>query len=320
MDKDLYDASLNALKICMALKEGEKFLVVCDEPEREIGLALFQASQDLGAESVFVEIPKMKVNGEEPPEVVSRLMTQMDAVICPTSRSLTHTDARRNACAANARVATMPGIQYETMIRGMSADYNRIAVLSDKITEILTNGKMARLTTAKGTDMIMPIDGIEAISSRGLVINPGTYGNLPSGEAFLMPVENRSEGIFVVDASMASIGKTDQDNIIITVEKGMATKIEGGPNAEKLAKILDDVGPEARNIAELGVGTNYKAEICGHILEDEKVLGTAHIAVGNNVSMGGTVNVKLHIDGVMFEPTLFIDDIQILDKGKMLIG
>ena len=171
MDKDLYDASLNALKICMALKESEKFLVVCDEPEREIGLALFQASQDLGAESVFVEIPKMKVNGEEPPEVVSRLMTQMDAVICPTSRSLTHTDARRNACAANARVATMPGIQYETMIRGMSADYNRIAVLSDKITEILTNGKMAHLTTAKGTDMIMPINGIEAISSRGLVIN-----------------------------------------------------------------------------------------------------------------------------------------------------
>ena len=67
------------------------------------------------------------------------------------------------------------------------------------------------------------------------------------------------------------------------------------------------------------MGTNYRAEICGHILEDEKVLGTAHIAVGNNVSMGGTVNVKLPIDGVMFEPTLFIDDIQILDRGKMLI-
>lgn len=320
MEKALHNAAINALKICMDLKAGERFLVICDEPEREIGLALFHAAQELGALTLFVEIPTLKINGDEPPGEVAHLMTQMDGVICPTSKSLTHTDARRNACAAGARVATMPGIQLQTMIRGMSADYHRIAALSDKITAILSAGKSAHLTTPKGTDITIPINGIEAISSRGLVTQKGTYGNLPSGEAFLMPRENEAEGIFVVDASMASIGKTDTDNIKIKVEKGQATDISGGKNAKKLVSILDSVGKGARNLAELGVGTNYKAEICGHILEDEKVLGTAHLALGNNVSMGGTVNVKLHLDGVMYSPTLFIDDIQILDGGKMLIS
>jgi hypothetical protein len=50
-------------------------------------------------------------------------------------------------------------------------------------------------------------------------------------------------------------------------------------------------GPDAYNVAELGVGTNDRAIVSGHILENEKVFGTAHIALGNNAGMGGTVNV-----------------------------
>jgi aminopeptidase len=319
MKKELYNAAHNALKICMALQPKEKLLVIFDAPEKQIGEALFVAGQELGAETLAIQIPELEFNGQEPPEEVAKLMQQMHAVICPTSKSLTHTDARRNACKANARVATMPNIQLETMIRGMSADYHRIASLSDKVAEILTAGNEAHLTTPKGTDIIIPIKDIEAISSRGLVTQAGTYGNLPSGEAFLMPIEGASQGRFIVDASMASIGKTDQDPIEIIVKDGMATDILGGDNARKLNASVDAVGPQGRNLAELGVGTNYMAEICGEILEDEKVLGTAHLAIGNNVSMGGTVNVKLHLDGVMFHPTLTIDGKLLLDNGRLLV-
>jgi leucyl aminopeptidase (aminopeptidase T) len=79
------------------------------------------------------------------------------------------------------------------------------------------------------------------------------------------------------------------------------------------------VGEQGRNLAELGVGTNYMAQITGEILEDEKVAGTVHLALGNNVSMGGTVNVGFHVDGIMTRPTLIVDDTVVLKDGKLLV-
>jgi len=187
------------------------------------------------------------------------------------------------------------------------------------LTEILDKGEMAHVTTEAGTDIYLPIKGIQAISSTGLVKEKGKYGNLPSGESFLMPEEGKSEGIIVVDGSFASVGKIYEEPIRITVEKGYAVKIEGGEEARKLKANLDKLGKEAYNVAELGIGTNDKAIITGEILEDEKVMGTAHIALGNNISMGGKCNVGIHVDGVFLKPTIKIDDKVILDNGELLI-
>ena len=99
----------------------------------------------------------------------------------------------------------------------------------------------------------------------------------------------------------------------------MATDISGGKEAVRLQEMIDEVGEKGRNLAELGVGTNYMAEISGAILEDEKVAGTVHLALGINVSMGGTFNVGFHVDGIITHPTLKIDDRVILDKGEMKI-
>jgi leucyl aminopeptidase (aminopeptidase T) len=68
-------------------------------------------------------------------------------------------------------------------------------------------------------------------------------------------------------------------------------------------------------VAELGVGTNDRAILTGQILEDEKILGTVHVAFGNNASMGGTVEVPFHVDGILLEPTLELDGTIILDRG-----
>jgi leucyl aminopeptidase (aminopeptidase T) len=125
--------------------------------------------------------------------------------------------------------------------------------------------------------------------------------------------------VIVVDGSLAGIGKITGQPVQITVEKGQAVKIEGGKQAEKFNEIVNSIGAQARNLAELGVGTNDMAEIKGTILEDEKVLGTVHLALGNNVTMGGTVNVSFHVDGILLKPTLKIDGQVILQDGKMLV-
>lgn len=320
MDKALFNSAVIAVKDCLKVQENETVLIVTDTVLRDIGNALVEASRSLGAETMLMEMTPRERNGEEPPAAISEAMKNVDVVVAPADKSLTHTAARREACAAGTRVATMPGITIDTMVRGMSADYYAIADRTVKVTEMLSDAKVARLTTASGTDLTLPLDGIKAIASTGLFHKPGSFGNLPSGEAYMMPEEGGSEGVFIVDGSMAGIGDlAGKKPITIKVEKGHAVEISGGPEADLLREKLEPLGKPAFNVAELGVGTNDAAKIIGNILEDEKVMGTVHIALGNNMSMGGTVNVAIHLDGIIKDPTLELDGKAIMENGRLLV-
>lgn len=315
----LDSACIIAIRDCMGVKKGEKVLIITDEQKREIGISLHENALRLGHYSLLVEMKSGKINGEEPPEEVAELMTKFDVVFCPTAKSLTHTNARRSASALGVRIATFPGITKDVMIRGMNDDYKKIAALSIKLKEILEKGKNIRVTAPAGTDISFSIEGRKAYASKGLFHSKGESGNLPTGETYLAPVEGTANGIVVVDGSMAGLGLIKNVNIKIEVENGYATKITGGSLASKLRKQLDAVGKEARNIAEFGIGTNDSAKLSGVLLEDEKVMGTIHIALGNNVSMGGSVNVPIHLDGVVKKPTVWMDDRLLMKDGKLLI-
>ena len=316
---ELNESAKIALRDCMALDKSETLLVVTDDKTFEIGTALFEVGKTLANDSSLLVMTEREVNGQEPPDAISDLMTRFDVVICPTAKSLTHTDARRNACKAGARVGTMPGITNEVMIRTLKADYHKIAERTRRLTSLLDEANEVHVTTEKGTDIIIPIAGIKAISSTGLVTEKGSYGNLPSGESYLMPVEGKTNGVFIVDGSFAAVGKIGEKPITITAENGFATKIEGGSEATVLTDMLQPMVKMAFNIAELGIGTNDQAIVTGAILEDEKVMGTVHIALGNNISMGGTCDVGIHLDGVILEPTVSVDGKLIMERGKLKI-
>jgi aminopeptidase len=315
----LDSACVTAIKTCMGTNKNEKVLVITDEVKNEIGYALYSNALRLGHQSLYVEMKSGKVNGEEPPDAVGELMQKFDVVLCPTSKSLTHTNARRAASAKGVRVATFPGITKDVMIRGMNADYKKISKLSIKLKGILENGNHIRVTSDLGTDISFSIKGRTSYASKGLFHEQGESGNLPTGETFLAPVEGTSNGVFIVDGSMAGLGLIKNVNISIKVEYGYATEIKGGVLAKKLSKQLDDVGKEARNIAEFGIGTNDSAKLSGILLEDEKVLGTIHIALGNNVSMGGNVNVPIHLDGVIKKTTVYLNGKLLMKDGKLLV-
>jgi aminopeptidase len=319
MDKALLQAATIALRDCMKLTANESMLIVTDARLLDIGKALRQAALDLGADPVLIEMQPRSRDGEEPPPSVAEAMMKSDVVVIPTSRSLTHTAARRAACAAGARVATMPGILRETMIRCLNADYYAIAERTKRLAEMLTAGELVHVTSGAGTDIALPIGGIKAIASTGLFHVRGASGNLPSGEAYLMPVEGASEGVIVVDGSMSGIGNLGSKKpITIRVERGSAVDIAGGAAARKLREKLEPLGPRAFNVAEFGMGTNDAAIITGSILEDEKILGTIHIALGNNMSMGGTVDVPVHLDGIVKSPTVELDGTRIMERGMLL--
>lgn len=313
----LRESSIIALRDCMGLQPHETLLVVTDELKREIGLALHEAGRDLCKESMLIEIKSREINGQEPPEAVANMMKMVDVVVCPTSKSLTHTDARRNAVKEGVRVGTMPGITIDAMARCLSADYEKIISLTDFIAEKMEGISTIRVVTEKGTDVTMPVKDRKIIRSKGVLRNKGESGNLPSGEVFLAPWEDQTNGKLVIDGSMASIGMIETP-IVVDIVNGYAESITGGNEAAKLVEILDKSGRDARAVAEFGIGTNYKAKLTGLILEDEKVFGTIHIAFGNNITMGGRISVSSHLDGLVTEPDVYFDDKLIMKKGKMV--
>ena len=318
MNSELLSASTIALRDCMGLQSNEKVLIVTDELSRALAYSLHQATKNLGNEVLLVEMLPRKSNGEEPPKEVADLMKLYDVVLCPTSKSLTHTDSRRAASALGVRVATLPGVTEEILIRCMNADYNKIAERTFQLCSLLEKTNVIRVTTKLGTDISLPIKGRKAFASSGLFRKKGESGNLPTGEAYLAPLENESNGIVVVDGSMAQVGIV-KEPIRIKVENGFATEIIGGEEAKKFILLIEPFGKDARTVAEFGIGTNDKAILTGKIIEDEKVMGTIHIAFGDNKSMGGSVRVASHLDGLVKEPNVWFDDKQIMNEGKFLI-
>lgn len=314
----LLSAAVIAIRDCLGASREERILVVTDRLLRPIAAALHQAAEDLGHDVLLVEMLPRRSNGEEPPAEVAALMAQFDVVLCPTSKSLTHTEARRATAAAGARVATLPGVTEAIMIRCMNADYARIAERTNRLCALLADTKAVRVQAPAGTDVVLPVAGRRPHASTGLLRERGQWGNLPTGEAYLAPREGESHGVVVVDGSMAGIGMVTEP-IRVTVEDGYATGITGGASAARLTALLEPHGRDARNLAEFGIGTNDRARLTGVILEDEKVMGTIHIAFGDNKSMGGSIGVASHLDGLVTRPTVWFDDRPIMEDGRFVL-
>lgn len=314
----LRNAARIALVDCMAVQPGETVMILTDENKRNIGVTLWQVAKELNAEAIFVEMAPRSRNGEEPPAPVAAMMAMSSVVLCPTTKSVTHTAARREAVARGARIATLPGVTEEMMIRCLNADYHAIAERSIRLSQELQKAGEIHVTSPAGTDIVMQRGDRYPKPDTGLFHHPGESGNLPGGETFFAPIEGTAQGTIVFEAAVAGVGKIKRP-IRLLVRNGIAVEITGGPEAQKLNELVDAVGPSGRNIAELGIGTNDKAKITGLILEDEKVMGTVHIALGDNKSMGGNVAVSSHLDGLILEPTVRLDGRIIMQAGKLLI-
>lgn len=306
--------SMNVLKDCLALAGGELLAVVADDDKRELAESVYEAGKRLGAEAMLLVMQPRSKSGEEPPAPVAEAMAKADVAVCITTHSMTHTAARKQAAAAGTRVATMPGITDDMFSHGaITADYAQVKALTEQVAALLSAGSRVRVEK-DGLALSFSIDGREGILSTGLYLNPGESGNLPSGEAYIAPLEGTADGQIKVDGSIAGIGALDSP-MVLTVEQGRLVAAEG----EHGAKLLDMLGAgDGRLLGEFGIGTNNKARITGVVLEDEKVYGTIHVAFGSNNTFGGVVAAGVHIDAVVMKPDVYIDDKLIMQAGELL--
>jgi aminopeptidase len=314
---DLERAVEAVIHDCMGVRPEENVVVVCNPATRPLAERLRKEAGAAKSEAVLVEFSEREQHGEEPPDTVAAAMVRADVLLVPTVQSLSHTAARKAATDGGARAATLPGVTEEMLARVMSADMAELRRRGRAVADILDDGTEARITCANGSDLTLSIDGREAIPDNGELTEPGAFGNLPCGEGFIAPHHDAGGGTLVVDGVIGSIGIPD-DPVELTVENG-ALVAAGGEMGEELMRQLQAAGPDGTRVAELGVGTNEKAILTGELLEDEKILGTIHVAFGASAGIGGEIQVPVHLDCVVMKPTLTVDGTEVVRDGELVV-
>jgi aminopeptidase len=318
------------------------------------------AAEEYG-NTIFVSYPATAAPGAEPPEVlwkaafgesvVSELVAEgilpvllaktagreqlaraeeivlagkesaVDVIIGMANNSTSHTRFRSLSNAAGARFASLPNFDPEMFFTSMRVDWQMLAERTGRLADAINKAIEITVECPNGTRMRFDKRGRTAKGDDGLLTAPGSFGNLPAGEVYLAPLEGTSDGVMVLQFAPTRMLASPLE---LVVREGKVAEIRGDePHRAKLEQKFAE-SERNRNIAELGIGTNDRATRPDNILEAEKILGTIHVALGDNTGFGGTVSTPFHEDYVFYNPTLkaITEDGStriLLDSGKLLI-
>jgi len=242
-------------------------------------------------------------------------------IIAMSNNSTSHTNYRKLACHAGARFASLPHFDPDMFATSMDVDWPALADRTARLVAAVNRAEWVRIETPNGTAMHICKRGRDAGGDDGLLTAPGCFGNLPAGEAYLAPLEGESHGKMVVEWGPTS--KLDSPLTLIIAD-GRVQRIEGDDPLRTRLEAQFKEHDACRNLAELGIGTNDRASRPDNVLEAEKILGTIHLALGDNTGFGGVVAAPFHEDYVFYQPTvtLIMDDNSeevILDNGKLML-
>lgn len=297
------------------VKDDESVLVLNDANDEELIESLLDVLVDRDIEHKLINYEEPESEGAEPPEPVARKMRNFDVVIAPTMKSISHTDARKDANKAGTRVATLPTVNKEIWKTSLQADYKKVKEITEKAYRLLEETNEVRIQTPSGTDLKFDIEIETYHNDTGIIQEEGAFGNLPAGEPNGYPTN--INGTLVLDHFTFSPSAKK-----VEIKNGEVIALENmeGENSSELEKAFEQ-HPCSKKIAEFGFGTNPEAKLIGKTIQDEKVLGTVHIAFGDNCSYVKEEDERrnpcpIHWDSVCENPTVYFDDKLILDEGE----
>jgi leucyl aminopeptidase (aminopeptidase T) len=306
------------------VQKGDKVLILCDYTTAEVGQSLAAQVYNMNALPILTIIPVLKGHSDSAPKPIEEMGMQMDVIIAPMKYSIAHSPLRTDALKAGIRFMTPTDILKTLASGAFDADYYALRDNTMKLAELLTKAKTARVTTAKGTDLTLSIEGREGVALTGFC-QKGRLAAPPGMEGLCCPVEGTAEGKFICDVSVQGLPpelgiyeKILDETIEFVVHDGLVKEINGGAEARELDEYLKSMNdPTVFNIAELGVGTNSALPGWDGTMLDEALQGGLHIGLGDNVCFpGGKVESTGHFDPVMSSITLELDGKAIIKNGK----
>ena len=288
-----------------ALRDGERVLVVVDEPLVEQGSQLVAAAADAGGR------PRLELwRGSKPP--VAAASDADLSLFLAQNPKVDEAGARfrlLQAVTANGgRQIFLGFVDAELLAGELSQPQPDLSGAAEAVLAQLEGARELTVRGRGGTDLVLRIEGRPwRTDARGL--EPGLTANFPGGEVFVAPHADGADGVLVADLTVPYTveGLVDRP-VTLRFEGGRVTTIEGGRAAQMLRELVADAGTGADVIAELGIGLNPRVSPRGHVMLDEKAAGTAHVAIGRNTGpYGGDNEAAIHVDCIFAEPEVYAD-------------
>lgn len=306
----------------LEVRAGEQVALVCDpSSEREMVEALCRQIADVGAEFTVLTQPDRETHRKnELTPVVQTALESADCLIGLTRSGgapTYHSAVKKLYRAKRLRGMSMVMRTLENFTSGGAlADYDALKVEGDRYAALWRQGSRIRIITPAGTDLSASIRGEEVMVECGFATEPGLEAAFSDGEVSQMPNEGAAEGRICVDGPIAHLG--GGETVVLEVRGGRVVRVESsGRRSDRLREITTSV-PRADNIAEIGIGLNDACRRNGDFEEEKKARGLVHVAIGDNVFYGGTVECPVHMDMVLYAPTVLIDDLVVVDAGEVV--
>jgi leucyl aminopeptidase (aminopeptidase T) len=322
---------------CLGLQPNQQLVILLDETTVETGVAIAGAAESLGVSHTAILVP-VSLQRQIPLRHDLSLLAQgaareARAILTCLNPSPECLPFRRYILethwTARTRIGHMPGASLE-VLKLAAVDVQQLVADCATVEAALVRGR--KLDLVSYTDSGAPhtltanIGGWDRlpVASDG-VIRDGAWGNVPSGETYIAPIEGSATGTVAINGSIPGLVVQPETNIVLHFARGHLTHIQpdGGPAARwlhetQIARAQAAGDPNWSNLAEIGVGLNPAVEhLTGNMLFDEKAAGTAHIALGTNAFMGGVVSASIHCDMVTRSPTILVDGKTVLDRGLL---
>lgn len=314
------------IPFALNVSPDESVLIVADtESDVLCWQALAAAGHAQGADVTVTISPPVAQHSYEPAPAVAAAMWASDHIMLVTSRALAHSEAAKRCQREGRTIFFMEELTPDMLSRGATLeDYEEMQPLGKRVMEAWTEARDVHVTTEEGTDFKCSVNGREGLFIAGKAFQSDSLGMcscaFPDGESVIAPVEGTGEGTVVFDTTAHSVGRI-REPMRLTIRDGVVVEIEGGDEARTWQDILEAQNdPESWKFpAEIAIGLNPKAKVTGVLREDKKIWGSCHMAVGTNADFGGTVQAKVHMDGLMLKPTVTFDGTPIVEQGRIVI-
>jgi leucyl aminopeptidase (aminopeptidase T) len=326
-----------ALNICLTMRDNDSVLIISDKETSPLGKKFLDAAKEISpnGKHYYFEMEdfgeRLPDNPVTFPDKLASIMETIDISIYAAQGKTGELASFRipmlETVTRSKRIkhGHMPGLNEQILINGFGENYGEVVDLTNRVLEEVKTAKTARVTTKLGTDLRIVFNPAYKWIPSHAIIQPGSYGNIPSGEVFTC-VET-CEGKVVIDGEVGDYlcekyGILKDNPLTVEIKDGRASCIRN--RNQELIRDLEKyltMDENANRVGEFAIGTNINLkEFIGNLLLDEKFPGV-HIAFGSGYpdKTGASWNGKAHLDCIITEPTVIIDQREIMREGNFLV-
>ncbi|MDI6868266.1 MAG: aminopeptidase [Coprothermobacterota bacterium] len=331
----LYEFELGKASYILAhelfkLKPGETFLITADtESDERVVNATARAAFAEGAKPMVLWLASPLGVAQEadpmlPGEALTALLKTVDAWVEFNNKWLLYSTPYEEAMAANKKLRhlCLVGMNVDLMIRCIGRiDYPALQAFLAGITQMSQQARHMRITTPAGTDVeFYNAPGRKVDMDVGYSDTPGSH--MLGGQIGWSPDLDSVNGVIVFDGSVNPPLGLLKEPIKLHIKNGTIVRFEGGREAAEYEAWLRSFNhPQMLRLSHVCYGFNPGARLSGNVIEDERVWGCTEWGIGHIGELlipGGAVPAPSHSDGVCLNSSVWLDGVQILDKGQVM--